>query len=175
MNITYLQKLDFLLKIINAIDESNKYKLAFGFKGTAYTGDFIPSNDYIQPKTWNFKIKEIDIKTLKTSHLKTLSETPYIDIKGENSEWTSIWQCGNGNLFKSDLGKLKEASKKLVDSDYLKLLNAMLNSHDIIFSDELPPYIYNVKNLTNPLPINFMKVDEDTEFDFVSLVPEDTI
>ena len=57
MDIKYLQKLDFLLKIINSIDGSHKYKLVFGFKGTTYEGDFIPSTYYITPKTLNFKIK----------------------------------------------------------------------------------------------------------------------
>lgn len=173
MDITYLQKLDFLLKIINAIDKSNKYKLAFGFKGTPYTGDFIPSTDYITPKTWNFKIKELDLNTLKDNSLKELQEIPYTIIEGKNDEWKSIWQCGKGDLFRSDLGKLKEASNQLIVSDYLKLLNTMLDNHDVIFNNSLLPYIYNVENLINKLPINFIKVDKDAEFDFVSLIPEE--
>lgn len=172
MDIKYLQKLDFLLKIINSIDGSHKYKLVFGFKGTTYEGDFIPSTDYITPKTWNFKIKELDLKELKDSNLNTLPKIPYTIIEGENDEWKSIWQNGKGDLFKSDLGKLHEASNILVDHEYLKLLNLMLDNHDIIFNNSLPPYIYNVKSFTSELPINFMKVDEDTEFDFVSLIPE---
>lgn len=175
MDIKYLQKLDFLLKIINSIDGSHKYKLVFGFKGTTYVGDFIPSTDYITPKTWNFKIKELDLETLKDTNLKVLQEIPYTIIEGENDDWKSIWQNGKGDFFKSDLGKLNEASNQLVDVDYLKLLNTMLDNHDIIFNDSLLPYIYNVKNLINELPINFIKVDEDAEFDFVSLIPKDTI
>ncbi|MCE4994729.1 hypothetical protein [Staphylococcus xylosus] len=175
MKITYLQKLDFLLKIINAIDKSNKYKLAFGFKGTTYVGDFIPSTDYITPKTWNFKIKELDLKKLKDNSIKASQKIPYTIIEGENDDWKSIWQNGKGDLFRSDLGKLNEASNQLVDVDYLKLLNTMLDNHDVIFNDSLLPYIYNVKNLINESPINFMKVDEDAEFDFVSLILEDTI
>ena len=104
-----------------------------------------------------------------------MSKIPYTIIEGENDEWKSIWQNGKGDLFKSDLGKLHEASNILVDHEYLKLLNLMLDNHDIIFNNSLPPYIYNVKSFTSELPINFMKVDEVTEFDFVSLLSVNAI
>lgn len=59
--------------------------------------------------------------------------------------------------------------------EYLQLIDILINEYSFDFTHELPTYIYNVKSLTTQLPINFMKVDEDTEFDFISLVPEDAI
>ncbi len=175
MNISELQKLDFLLKIINKVEGSFKYKLSFGFKGQAFIGDFVLNNTYLNPKTWNFKIKEIDVESLKSKHLSDINEIPFKYIEGSNDEWKAIWQNINSNLFRSELGKLFEASNKLDSYDYLKLLCEFLDIHFIIFDATLPSYIYNIKNLTTQLPINFIKVDENTEFDFISLIPEESL
>ncbi|PTI18101.1 hypothetical protein, partial [Staphylococcus xylosus] len=43
MDITYLQKLDFLLKKINSHSKSKEFKIVFSIKNELYTGDFIPT------------------------------------------------------------------------------------------------------------------------------------
>lgn len=168
MNITYLQKLDFLLKIVNAYEDSKSYKIIFGFKGQTFKGDFVPNNTHINVKLRQFKIKLLDINNLD-------EENKFKIVDSSNSEWKSLWTHHSGDLFQTDLGTLFTFSSELDANDYLLLLDEILEAHPVEFNPSLPTYIYNVKSLATQLPINFMKIDENTKFDFISIVPENTI
>ena len=170
MKISELQQLDFLLQIVNAHSDSKEFKLVFGLKGNTYSGNFVPSL-----KT-DFNFRRFYIKLLNLSDLADLHEESYEEsfkyINVKNSEWKQFTTHHSGELGKTDLGILIKASSRLSSVDYLRLLDKTSVYYNIEFSETIPPYIYNVNNLVDKLPINFMKVNEDTKFDFVSLVPE---
>ncbi|MDW3867083.1 hypothetical protein ACO1B2_08205 [Staphylococcus saprophyticus] len=159
MNIRELQKLDFLLKKINSHSKSKEFNIVFSINNELYTGDFIPT-------IIDNKVQLKDVSSLDSS------DTINIDIKNFD-DWVKITDSPDKNgIFDSDYTKLIKRSNFLQSSEYLRLLDEMLIKYPIEFENPLPTYIYNIKLLNNKLPINFMKIDEDTQFDFVSLVPE---
>ncbi|MDW4211166.1 hypothetical protein QI209_09150 [Staphylococcus saprophyticus] len=173
MKISELQKLDFLLQIVNAHSDSKEFKLVFGLKGNTYSGNFVPDlkTDFALRR---FYIKLLDLSGLSDLHEESYEESfKYINVT--NNEWKSFTTHYSGELGKTDLGILIKASNRLLSVDYLRLLDEILETYNIEFNDTLPPYIYNVKSLTTQLPINFMKVDKDTDFDFISLVSQNAI
>ncbi|MEN3089912.1 MAG: hypothetical protein ABC378_08865 [Staphylococcus pseudoxylosus] len=162
MDITYLQKLDFLLKKINSHSKSKEFKIVFSIKNELYTGDFIPT---IRDNKVEFK----DVSSLDSN------DTINIGIKNFN-DWKKITDSPDKNgIFDSDYSKLIKRSDFLQSVEYLKLLDEMLIKYPIELESALPPYIYNIKLLNNKSPITFMKIDEDTKFDFISIAPENSL
>ncbi|PTI24528.1 hypothetical protein, partial [Staphylococcus xylosus] len=98
-----------------------------------------------------------------------------IGIKNFN-DWKKITDSPDKNgIFDSDYSKLIKRSDFLQSVEYLKLLDEMLIKYPIELESALPPYIYNIKLLNNKSPITFMKIDEDTKFDFISIAPENSL
>lgn len=166
MKIKDLQKLDFLLKRINDDSRSKNFKLVFGLNAQTFSGDLIPKVKRVS----NSSEYQICFKDLKAYENDV--ET-YINLKNVD-DWSSL-STKKQNEFYSKIETLIRRSNTLNSFEYNFLLNETINNISIDFDDSLPLYIYNIESLTTQLPINFMKVNKDTEFDFVSLVPEDTI
>ncbi|MDW4220636.1 hypothetical protein QI239_06455 [Staphylococcus saprophyticus] len=160
MNITYLQKLDFLLKNLESRADVKKYKIYFGLNNQVYTGEFIQGvnkSAAIKKDVTNFNCDVFN----------------YVNLE-DRKAWKKLFEVHN-DLFNpdyTDFEFVRSRSNILKSHEYLQLLDVILGKYLISLEDGLLPYIYNVKNLTIESPINFMKVDEDTDFDFVSLLPE---
>lgn len=60
-------------------------------------------------------------------------------------------------------------------SDYFRLLEDTLKNYSFEFSQELPPIIYNVESLTQNLSLHFFRVDENINFDSISIISEDEL
>ncbi|PTE85607.1 hypothetical protein BUY79_02340 [Staphylococcus equorum] len=166
MKISELQKLDVLLKRDNDDSRSKNVKIIFGMNGRTLSGDFIPNVKRVSNSS-EYKIHFKDLTTYEDDIDYSIGLTNLED-------WSALSTKKNGQFY-SKIETLILKSNKLNSHELYFLLNNTINGISIDFESDLQPYIYNVKSLTNQLPINFMKVDEDTVFDFVSLAPENTI
>ncbi|MEX2957011.1 hypothetical protein AB4M78_11310 [Staphylococcus pasteuri] len=161
MKIEYLQKLDFLLKKVNNHNKSKNYKLLFGMNNKIYTGDFIPKITYE-----NFiEYKDVDAYDPEDYSLVGIDNF---------DEWKTIANI-KPNSNKSSLGKLIDRSSSLVPSDYFQLLDLTLQNYPIEFEKPLLPYIYNLREIPGKHKFYFVKLDENIEFDFISIVPENEL
>ncbi|WP_404340593.1 hypothetical protein [Staphylococcus equorum] len=163
MNIRELQKLDFLLKHLESRADVKKYNISFGLNNQVYTGEFVQNHS-------NTAVKIKDV----TNYNSDVFE--YINLKDQVA-WSKLFKIHNDLIDpeSTDFETVRLRSNTLKSQEYLQLLDVILDKYLICFEDVLPPYIYNVRNLNNKLPISFMKIDKNTEFDFISLMPEDTI
>lgn len=172
MKISELQKLDFLLKKMDETKNAKNFKISFELNGQLYSGDFIPELYNLNSDNERFvQLKDVtNPEDDKYKYVKLTDCTPWFNLFKKEFSYDKF----NG---KSTIGYLERRSNNFNSYEYLQLLLVILEDDNFKFNfnEELPFYIYNVKSLTNPLPINFMKVNEDTEFEFVSLVPKDTI
>ncbi|EHJ08907.1 hypothetical protein [Staphylococcus simiae] len=161
MKIEYLQKLDFLLKKVNNHSQSKSYKILFGLNNKIYTGDFIPKVTYEN----YIEYKDVD----------AYNSDEYILISLANiNDWKEIANTKPGSN-RSSFGKLLDRSAYFSSSDYLQLLDITLKAYPIEFKEPLLPYIFNLKMLNGEIASDFIKVNENTEFDFVSIVPENEL
>ncbi|MDW4362231.1 hypothetical protein QI100_10960 [Staphylococcus saprophyticus] len=163
MNITYLQKIDFLLKHLESRADVKKYNISFGLNNQVYTGEFVQ----------NYSNTAVKIKDV-TNYNSDVFE--YINLKDQVA-WSKLFKVHNDLIDpeSTDFETVRLRSNTLKSQEYLQLLDFILDKYLICFEDGLPPYIYNVKNLNNKMSVNFMKIDKNTKFDFVSLVSENTI
>lgn len=152
MKIEYLQKLDLILKVANAQSNNNIYKLAFGINGETYSGDFF--------------IEIIDSK----------ATTLQFDKHGEFTKTQVGLKNGNEilNIHVSDeMDMISFQNKKLTASSaYLQLIKSMFNIDNLELTENVLPYIYNVKGVSNNVKLDFIELDNDTHFDFISLIKE---
>lgn len=166
MKISELQKLDFLLKRVNEEKDSENYRIVFGLNNQIYVGDFVPKIVNIE----NTNERNIEIKDVTSFESDT---NRYINLTNLDN-WFALSKRDNAHGV-SRMNLLISTSNNSKSQDYFSLLNYTLESYEFDFDNELPHYIYNVKGLATQLPINFMKIDENTKFDFISIVPENTI
>ncbi|MCD8878098.1 hypothetical protein [Staphylococcus kloosii] len=164
MNVKDLQKLDFLLKKAN-IHSHNivEYKIVFGMHGQVYTGDFIPK---IEGK----QVKLPDVFTYGND-----SEIP-VSIKNEQ-EWSQIAQTENQIFEDSDLYKMINRSDNDNPFRYFFLVDELLEKYPIEFDTHIPSYLYNPKNLSNefPIEIKIMKLSDELDIEFLTIVPSSKI
>lgn len=159
MDIKYMQQLDFLLKYIsnNTSNYSNRYKLIFEYNHFIYEGDFIPELKSLKVVLKN--VTSFDEDDLNLFSLK--NESTFETIRKHQS------------LFgKSYLKLLTERINEYSPQDYFRLLVDSLEKYPVEFESDLPPYIYNLKseNSNHPLNLEIMKIPQDAQFDFVSII-----
>lgn len=152
MKIEYLQKLDLILKVANEQSNNNIYKLAFGMNGETYTGDFF--------------IEVIDSK----------ATTIEFDKRGRFTRTKVGFKEGNGlfNIHVSDEMDIISAQNQILTSScaYLQLIKTMFNIDNLELTENVLPYIYNVKGISNNVKLDFIEIDSDAHFDFISLIKE---
>lgn len=168
MNLLELQKLDFLLKFINIHQDSKNYKLVFGLNNQIFTGDFIPEL-YSDDNNITYKVKLKDNQNFNNDVYNYISIT-------NDSIFTELRNVHAG-YNKSVKTLLINRSKNNNEQEYFDLLFSNYKNLEkrFDFCEQLPTYIYNVKNLSIELPISFLKVDSFEKFDFVSLISEDKL
>lgn len=152
MKIKELQKLDLVLNLAHSNNYMSKHIISFGLNGSSYSGDFLP----------NFTKVEEGRQEHVINLVRGYNTTKEVSLM-ELSNWSDICK-----LLKNKFN----TNSSYNSFEYLQLIDILINEYSFDFTHELPTYIYNVKNLNTDSPINFMKVDKDTEFDFVSLIPE---
>ncbi|MDU0444744.1 MULTISPECIES: hypothetical protein [Staphylococcus] len=168
MKLVELQKLDFLLKIVNSHSNSKEHKLVFNLNDNLYAGDFIP------------RIKSHNMNTTFDVELKdnqVFENDIYNYVSVTNNNIFNDLRQRNRVFNKSQLGLLIERSHTSNKQEYFDCLfsNYEELKSEFNFSDDLPNYIYNIKCLSTNLPINFLKIDKDVIFDFISIIPEDEL
>lgn len=161
MNLLELQKIDFFLKKANNYNHNtNNHRIVFGMNGNVYTGDFIPAIN--------------DSKVVLPNVLKFESDaTKEIGLKNE-TEWEKIAGSSNVSFEFSDFYKLISRSFHNDQTYYLQLVIELFKKYPIEFEETLPNYIYNVKSFSsNPsIDLPIIHVDQNTQFNFISLIPE---
>lgn len=178
MNIEFLQKLDFLLSIINNHSQSKSYKILFQLKGNTYTGSFLPveiSGKHTDKNLFYLEVK--DLTKVSEIDFDYISFSDY-DVHTKNvtlnnaSDFKKIFftQQGQKHSIYLDLIKI---SSNFESHYYFQALNNVLEECSPDFSDSLPPMIYNVENIHTKDVFSFLYIDKDTPFDFVTIIPED--
>ncbi|OHR85357.1 hypothetical protein HMPREF3239_04100 [Staphylococcus sp. HMSC34C02] len=160
MKLVELQKLDFLLKKVNKRRESKSFKIIFSLNNDFFVGDFIPD------------IQQTSVK------LRDVTSTDIDDYNLINLDDEEIWK----KLFEYKYTGYDNHFEMLVDrsgfknnSDYFRLLEDTLKNYPFEFSQDLPPIIYNVESLTQNLSLHFFRVDENINFDSISIISEDEL
>lgn len=158
MDIKYLQQLDFLLKKVNNHNDSRNFKIVFELNGEIYSGDFV--REIYSNKVRYKNVSAYDVDQNKEIGLKN---------------WNDWKQISNGTDWQeSDYVKLVKRSKFFKEHhQYLMLLEEITDKYPVEFEEELPSYIYNLERLNGDNPqINFIKVTDNINFGFISLVPQ---
>ncbi|MEX6261411.1 hypothetical protein AB6F19_04830 [Staphylococcus haemolyticus] len=160
MKLVELQKLDFLLKKVNKRRESKSFKIIFSLNNDFFVGDFIPD------------IQQTSVKQ------RDVTSTDIDDYNLINLDDEEIWK----KLFEYKYTGYDNHFEMLVDrsgfknnSDYFRLLEDTLKNYPFEFSQDLPPIIYNVESLTQNLSLHFFRVDENINFDCISIISEDEL
>lgn len=160
MKLVELQELDFLLKKVNKRRESKSFKIIFSLNNDFFVGDFIPD------------IQQTSVK------LRDVTSTDIDDYNLINLDDEEIWK----KLFEYKYTGYDNHFEMLVDrsgfknnSDYFRLLEDTLKNYPFEFSQDLPPIIYNVESLTQNLSLHFFRVDENINFDSISIISEDEL
>lgn len=152
MDINYLQKLDLLLKVANKNSAGTNYKIVFGLNGQTYTGDFF-----------------VEVSDSKATLLE-------FDCKCEISKSKIGFKQGTGiyDIHVSDeMDCISYQNEHITaPSAYLQLLKSKFDIDNLELSKKIPPYIFNVKNLTSNIVLPFFELDNNTQFDFISIIPE---
>lgn len=160
MKLGELQKLDFLLKKINSRTDSVSYRIAFALNKDFFTGDFVP---------------EIEKSSVKITDVTSIETNSYTNIELEDTEnWSKLFE-NTSNYFEKYFDMLVDRSGFKNSSDYFRLLEDTLKNYSFEFSQELPPIIYNVESLTQNLSLHFFRVDENINFDSISIISEDEL
>lgn len=177
MNIEFLQKLDFLLSIINNHSQSKSYKILFQLKGNTYTGSFLPVEI-------SGKRTDEDLFYLEVKDLTKVSEIDFDVYFGDYDAHTKSITLNNASDFKkifftqqdqkhSTHSDLIEISSNFEPHYYFQALNNVLEECSPEFSENLPSMIYNVENIHTKEEFSFLYIDKDTPFDFITIIPED--
>ncbi|MEX6322127.1 hypothetical protein [Staphylococcus haemolyticus] len=160
MKLVELQKLDFLLKKVNKRRESKSFKIIFSLNNDFFVGDFIPD------------IQQTSVK------LRDVTSTDIDDYNLINLDDEEVWK----KLFEYKYTGYENHFEMLVDrsgfkhnSDYFRLLEDTLKNYPFEFSEDLPPIIYNVHNVTQNISLDFFKVDKNINFDSISIISEDEL
>ncbi|KTW21962.1 hypothetical protein NS341_08915 [Staphylococcus xylosus] len=164
MNIKDLQKLDFLLKKANKHSHNIvEHKIVFEMNGQIYTGDFIPEIDQME-------VKLPDVSAHESDRKKSVA------LKNKN-EWMNISKSETNIFEYSDLYKVISRSDNENKISYFNLVDELSEKYPIDFEDPLPTYLYNPVNLSNSFPIDIkvMKISENTEFGFITIIPKDKL
>ncbi|WP_077700398.1 hypothetical protein [Staphylococcus hominis] len=168
MKLVELQKLDFLLKIINSNSNSKKHKLVFNLNNNLYAGDFIPqitSHDYNVTYEVALKMNN-EFNNDTYDYVSVTNRDIFTNLRHKNSVYN-----------KSKLSLLIDRSHENNKQEYFDCLYSNYEGlkSEFNFSDDLPSYIYNITCLSTNLPINFLKIDENAVFNFISIIPEDEL
>ncbi|MDW3954653.1 hypothetical protein QI305_05145 [Staphylococcus saprophyticus] len=166
MNITELQRLDFLLKRVNEENDSESYKIVIQMNNEFYSCNFIPNIQKLD-NTNERKVAFRDFTKNEGDHFT------YIDLE-DLGTWFKVFERPHGSEH-SDFNLLKKRSVEYESAAYYTYLLNRLNNHDFKFAEELPPYIYNLKSLTSDFKLDFIKINKNTQFEVISLIPENTI
>ncbi len=160
MNLDYLKKLELIIKTADykarlKSGVSKNYKIIFSLNGEVYTGEFF-----------------YDSFEDKAQYLEWSSTNQFKDIYVTFKEFTN-----NNRLFSSDeIETLATQSKNITEpSEYLKLIETLFDINKLELNNKVPNYLVKVKCLSNNLPITSLKLDENVNFDFVSLISEDKL
>lgn len=160
MKLVELQKLDFLLKKINSRSDSVSYKIIFALNNDFFVGDFVPEIEKTSVRMKDVTAIEID------SYTK-------IELK-DKKNWNELFK-NTSNYFEKYFDMLVDRSGFKNNSDYFRLLEYTLKNYPFEFSQDLPPIIYNVESLTQNLSLHFFRVDENINFDSISIISEDEL
>lgn len=171
MNIEFLQQLDFLLQNVNNESGSKKYSIVFKINNSFYSGNFLY-------KINKDEIQNPEYKTNGNSNSPQIG-TKVVKVVNYNkwSEIRSKFEVKNGSILE-EMNNLEIAVHKSKSEDYFDyfiFLDYLLSKYPIEFDKKLPSYIYNLKKLDTNTPIPFLKVDPNTLFDFISIIPEDEL
>ncbi|TRL62263.1 hypothetical protein FNL08_09315 [Staphylococcus hominis] len=178
MNIEFLQKLDFLLSIINNHSQSKSYKILFQLKGNTYTGSFLPVE--ISGKRTDKKLFYLEVKDLTKVSEIDFDYIPVCDVHTKNitlnnaSDFKKIFFTQQDQKHSTYLDLIK-ISSNFESHYYFQALNNILEKCSPEFSDSLPSMIYNVENIHTKEKFSFLYIDKDTPFDFISIIPEDEL
>ena len=159
LKINQIQFLDFLLKRIqskegNFLNNNEKLSIVIDINGALWTGDFINYS--------NFKIKNITLDYEGDFSTSEITFSSFIDTS--NRKFFDFFNFNNKlhNIDKSNLylllNELFEALNK-VDCSNLK-------------ADSI---IFNAENLTSNCKLPFIRINDDIEYDVVSLIVSNKI
>ncbi|AMW23475.1 hypothetical protein AV904_05785 [Staphylococcus haemolyticus] len=160
MKLVELQKLDFLLKKVNKRRESKSFKIIFSLNNDFFVGDFIPDIQQTSVKLRDVTSTDIEDHTL-------------FDLDDEK-EWKKMFESSHG-AYGSYFEMLIDRSNFKNFTDYFRLLENTLEEYSFKFAQDLPPIIYNVESVTQNLGLHFFRVDENINFDSISIISEDVL
>lgn len=178
MNIEFLQKLDFLLSIINNHSQSKSYKILFQLKGNTYIGSFLPveiSGNFTNKEFYYLEIKdltkvaEIDFDDISFSDDDVLAKNVTLNNASDFKKIFVKQQDQKHSIYMD----LIEISSNFEPHYYFQALNNVLEKCSPEFSDILPSLIYNVENIHTKEKFSFLYIDKDTPFDFITIIPEE--
>lgn len=169
MKIKELQRLDYLLKRVNEESESKNYKIVTNINNKFYKVDFVPEIVNFN----NTNERSVLIRNTELNLIEEYNKYLTVDLK-DLGPWYDIFKKNLITNY-SNISLLSQRSNEFEPYAYYESLIKVLNKHQFDFSQDLPLYVYNLKSLSDDEQFSFFPIELDTEFDFVSLVPEDTI
>ncbi len=169
MKIKELQRLDYLLKRVNEESESKNYKIVTNINNKFYKVDFVPEIVNFN----NTNERSVLIRNTELNLIEEYNKYLTVDLK-DLGPWYDIFKKNLITNY-SNISLLSQRSNEFEPYAYYESLIKVLNKHQFDFSQDLPLYVYNLKSLSDDEQFSFFPIELDTEFDFVTLVPEDTI